>query len=67
MRIKYLHYLNGGGVDYGYMNDAFKAYYQGNAALLDSSRSKDPSIRQLYDWMYQFIKGTYGKQPETEP
>ncbi|WP_268794563.1 DUF4855 domain-containing protein [Paenibacillus sp. DMB20] len=49
-------------MDHGYMKDAFKAYYQGNAALLDSARSKDPGVRQLYDWMYQFIKGTYEKQ-----
>jgi len=60
-RARYIEYLNG-GIDYGYMGDVFKAYYQGNTALLDSSRSEDPAVRQLYDWMYQFIKGTYMKQ-----
>ncbi|MDT8977424.1 DUF4855 domain-containing protein [Paenibacillus sp. chi10] len=58
----YIDYLNG-GVDFGYMNEAFMAYYQGVDALLDSSRSSDPRIRELYDWMYQFVKGTYQKQP----
>ncbi|SHE14629.1 F5/8 type C domain [Chlamydia abortus] len=58
----YIDYLNG-GVDYGYMNGAFKAYYQGVDALLHSSRSSDPRVRELYDWTYQFVKGTYQKQP----
>ncbi|WP_052759736.1 DUF4855 domain-containing protein [Paenibacillus sp. DMB20] len=60
-RKRYIEYLNG-GIDYGYMRGAFKAYYQGNTGLLDSARSEDPAVRQLYDWMYQFIKGTYVKQ-----
>lgn len=61
-RGNYIDYLNG-GVDYGYMTEAFKAYYQGVDSLLTSSRSSDPRIRELYDWMYQFVKGTYQKQP----
>lgn len=59
-RGRYIDYLNG-GVDYGYMKDAFKAYYQGNKALLESALSSDPTVREHYDWMYQFIKGTYKK------
>ncbi|MCQ6558611.1 DUF4855 domain-containing protein [Paenibacillus mendelii] len=58
---RYIHYLNG-GVDYGYMTGAYKAYYQGNTALLDSARSQDPAVRENYDLMYQFVKGTYVKQ-----
>ena len=57
-RRKYIEYLNG-GVLYGYMTDTFKGYYQGNRALLNSARSTNPANRQLYDWMYQFVKGTY--------
>ncbi|UVI33489.1 DUF4855 domain-containing protein [Paenibacillus spongiae] len=68
-RDRYIDYLNG-GVDYGYMNDAYKAYYQGNVALLDSARSNDPNNRILYDWMYQFVTKQYQKNdtnvsPET--
>lgn len=58
MRQQYIDYLNG-GVKYGYMNNAFKTYNQGNTSLLDSARSIDPTARQNYDWMYQFVKGTY--------
>lgn len=61
LRQKYIEYLNG-GVDYGYMSGSFKAYYQGNTAILDSAKSNDPNIRANYDFMYQFIKGTYVKQ-----
>ncbi|MDR9855727.1 DUF4855 domain-containing protein [Paenibacillus sp. VCA1] len=60
-RQKYIEYLNG-GIDYGYMKNAFKAYYQGNTALFDSAKSQDPAVRELYDFMYQFVKGTYVKQ-----
>ncbi|WP_409345328.1 DUF4855 domain-containing protein [Paenibacillus sp. MBLB4367] len=60
-RARYIDYLNG-GVDFGYMTGAFKAYYQGNTALLQSSRSDNARVRELYDWMYQFVKGTYQKQ-----
>ncbi|MGZ9584277.1 DUF4855 domain-containing protein [Paenibacillus marinisediminis] len=59
-RDRYIEYLNG-GVDYGYMNDAYKAYYQGNVALLDSARSNDPNNRILYDMMYLFVTKNYQK------
>lgn len=58
LREKYIHYLNG-GVTYGYMNNSFNAYYQGNDSLLQAAQSDDPNNRILYDWMYQFVKGTY--------
>lgn len=57
---RYADDLNG-GIDYGYMNNAFIAYNQGHAALLNSAVSSDPDVRQNYDWMYQFVKGTYMK------
>lgn len=59
-RDKYINYLNG-GVDYGYMNDAYKAHYQGNVALLNSAKSNDPNNRILYEWMYQFVTKNYQK------
>ncbi|MFW5437550.1 DUF4855 domain-containing protein [Paenibacillus apiarius] len=61
-RKRYIEYLNS-GVDNGFMTGAFKAYYQGVGGLLESARSTDPRARELYDWMYQFVKGTYQKQP----
>ncbi|MDZ7543619.1 DUF4855 domain-containing protein, partial [Clostridium perfringens] len=57
-RRRYIEYLNG-GVKYGYMTNTFRGYYQGNTSLLDSARSAKPEHRVLYDWTYQFIKGTY--------
>lgn len=61
-RKRYIEYLNS-GVDNGFMTGAFKAYYQGVSGLLESALSPDPRVRELYDWMYQFVKGTYQKQP----
>lgn len=61
-RQKYTDYLNG-GLKYGYMsNQVYKAYYQGNLALYMAATSDDPEQRINYDWMYQFIKGTYQPQ-----
>ncbi|RDW22189.1 DUF4855 domain-containing protein [Oceanobacillus arenosus] len=57
---KYLNYLNG-GVDYGYMDNTFKAYYQGNDTILQAATSDDPEKRALYDMMYMFLKGIYTK------
>jgi len=57
-RRRYIEYLNG-GVKYGYMTNTLRGYYQGNTSLLDSARSTNPEHRELYDWTYQFIKGTY--------
>lgn len=58
-RSRYKEYLDG-GVKYGYMNDTFKAYYKGSGPVLrDAAASHDPDIRIMYDWLYQFVKGTY--------
>lgn len=57
-RERYVDYLNS-GVQTGFMQSAFKAYYQGNNAVFDTAVSADPATRILYDWLYQFIKGTY--------
>lgn len=57
-RERYVDYLNS-GVKTGLMENGFKAYYQGNNAVFDSAKSTDPATRILYDWLYQFVKGTY--------
>ncbi|WP_339266517.1 DUF4855 domain-containing protein [Paenibacillus sp. FSL K6-1330] len=58
---RYVDLLNG-GIDYGYMNQAFMAFDQGNtASLLQSAESSDPLVRQNYDLMAQFVTGTYAK------
>lgn len=58
-RNRYKEYLDG-GVKYGYMNDTFKAYYKGSGPVLrDAAASQDPDIRIMYDWLYQFVRGTY--------
>jgi hypothetical protein len=58
---RYRAYLDG-GVEYGYMKKAIKAYYEGGGGLLQIYKSKDVRIRKLYDEMYRFVKGTYTKE-----
>ncbi|MGW0229200.1 DUF4855 domain-containing protein [Actinopolymorpha singaporensis] len=60
-RNRYITYLNG-GVEHGYMRNAFLAYYQGNDAVLQAARSGDPRQRILYDWLHDFVRGTYKPQ-----
>ncbi|MDQ6422415.1 DUF4855 domain-containing protein [Paenibacillus sp. LHD-117] len=57
-RERYIDYLNS-GAQTGLMQSGFKAYYQGNNAVYDTAVSADPATRVLYDWLYQFAKGTY--------
>ncbi|MGG0814199.1 DUF4855 domain-containing protein [Paenibacillus alvei] len=57
-REKYIEYLNN-GAENGFMQNGYNAYYQGNDAVYHAAVSKDPSNRILYDWLYQFVKGTY--------
>lgn len=58
---RYVDLLNG-GIDYGYMSQALLAFDQGRtASLLRSAKSTDPMVRQNYDLMVQFVKGTYAK------
>ncbi|MGZ9585233.1 DUF4855 domain-containing protein [Paenibacillus marinisediminis] len=66
-RKRYIEYLDA-GVKYGYMQpNVFKAYYQGNDAVYEAAMSKVPKTRILYDWLYQFLKGTYEKTDYTGP
>lgn len=57
-RERYIDYLNS-GVETGLMQNGFRAYYQGNNAVYNAAVNADPSNRVLYDWLYQYVKGTY--------
>ena len=63
LRQRYIEYLMG-GVKYGYMKNCIHMYYQEVTAYYAASTSGDPKVRQLYDYTYQFIKGTLGAYPE---
>ncbi|NCA67795.1 MAG: DUF4855 domain-containing protein, partial [Clostridia bacterium] len=55
---KYFAYLKG-GADYGYMTDAMHMYFQSYDIFGMACRSDIPEYRLVYDYTYQFIKGTY--------
>ena len=60
-RAKYFEYLNY-GVTKGYMTGAVHMYYQdggGGGAFYRSCISRDPTLRDIYDQTYRFIKGKY--------
>lgn len=60
-RAKYFEYLNY-GVTKGYMTGAVHMYYQdggGGGAFYKSCISHDPTLRDIYDQTYRFIKGKY--------
>lgn len=58
LRERFIDYLNSGATT-GLMQNGFRAYYQGNNAVYNLSVSKDPSLRLMYDWLYQYLNGTY--------
>ena len=62
LRNRYLEYLSG-GVKYGYMKDCMHMYYQEIQVYYDTSKSPDPKVRAIYDYTYQFIKGTLNAYP----
>lgn len=64
-RERFIDYLNS-GADTGLMQ-GYKAFYQGNNAVYNAAISTDPATRVLYDWLYQFTKGTYKKQDAAPP
>lgn len=57
-RERFIDYLNS-GVETGLMQNGYRAYYQGNNAVYNAAFSQDPSNRVLYDWLYQYVNGTY--------
>lgn len=60
-RQKYIDYLNG-GLDYGFDGEVFRAYYQDIRTLAKAAASSQPELREVYDWIYQFINGRYTKR-----
>lgn len=63
LRQRYIEYLMG-GVQFGYMKNCIHMYYQEVTAIYAASISSDPKVRQLYDYTYQFIKGTLQAYPD---
>lgn len=57
-RERFIDYLNS-GAETGLMQNGFRAYYQGNNAVYNLAVSKDSSLRLMYDWLYQYVNGTY--------
>ena len=55
---KWLEYLNA-GVEFGYMNDALLGYYQNVKDVGKAAKLADNNRKIYYDYLYQFVKGTY--------
>lgn len=51
----------------GYQRGAVRAYYQGYNAIAGLCHSGDPTLRRLYDDLYQFHKGTYRRRRPYQP
>ncbi len=63
--LKYMHYLNG-GVKFGYMKHSLHTYFQSIYHVFgESSKSDDPLVRLIYEYTYQFIKGSLDISPDT--
>ncbi len=62
-RLKYFEYLKQ-GAKMGYMTEATHMYYMG-MYIHQIANSKNPAVRQIYDYTYQFIKGTLKISPKT--
>jgi hypothetical protein len=60
---RYMNYLKY-SVYYGYMNDCIHMYYMGYNDLNNTYNSKSAKIRLIYDYTYQFIKGTLDITPD---
>lgn len=60
---RYLDYLEY-SVYYGYMEDCIHMYYMGFSDINKACESESPKIRLLYDYTYQFIKGTLDIIPD---
>ncbi|OGO87608.1 MAG: hypothetical protein A2Y15_02415 [Clostridiales bacterium GWF2_36_10] len=60
---RYMDYLKG-GIYYGYMTGSIHMYYQGVMDFYSASISKSAKIRNIYDYTYQFIKGTLDIYPD---
>ncbi|MBQ9847993.1 MAG: DUF4855 domain-containing protein [Clostridia bacterium] len=61
---KYMDYLSV-GAELGYMDGALHMYYQGYNDFAVACRSKDDRLRLIYEYTYQFIKGTLDVCPDS--
>lgn len=61
---KYMNYLQG-GITYGYINDCIHMYYQGVKDFYNACYSSSAKARLIYDYTYDFIKGTLEVTPDT--
>ncbi|MBQ3230893.1 MAG: DUF4855 domain-containing protein, partial [Clostridia bacterium] len=61
---KYMDYLSV-GAELGYMDGALHMYYQGYNDFAVACRSKDDRLRLIYEYTYQFIKGTLDVFPDS--
>ncbi len=66
LRKRYIEYLDS-GVRSGLMQNGFRAYYQGNNAVYNLGVSKEPDLRLMYDWLYQYLNGTYATNSSPAP
>lgn len=57
-RSRFRDYLDG-GVEFGYMKEAVCAWFNGDLQWL--YEHPDPEVRELYEDIYRFVKGTYQK------
>lgn len=60
---RYLEYL-AGGAKYGYLKNCVHMYYQEILCYYNAAKSGDEKVRLIYDYTYQFIKGTLSVNPE---
>ncbi len=60
---RYLEYL-AGGAKYGYLENCVHMYYQEILCYYNAAISGDAKVRLIYDYTYQFIKGTLSATPE---
>ncbi len=60
---RYLEYLSG-GAKFGYMENCVHMYYQEILCFYDAATSGSQKVRLIYDYTYQFIKGTLPAKPE---
>ncbi|RED75034.1 DUF4855 domain-containing protein [Cohnella phaseoli] len=66
LRQRFIEYLDS-GVRSGLMQNGFRAYYQGNNAVYNLGVSKDPDLRLMYDWLYQYLNGKYATDNNPTP
>lgn len=65
-RERFWQYLDA-GVEYGWMKDSLLGYYEGGDMVGRFARAKDKPVREMYDGLYRFLKGTYRSRGSLGP